>query len=111
MAESEWIPREEFVMPEGAQETWLGSPKGSLKQYRAGRLHIREYPDCFEVHEDEVDPRQDPIGHLIKDAPVYLAGFSALIAVAAAATRHPKLAGAAGIAAAGFYARHLAKGG
>lgn len=106
MAESVWIPRDEFVMPEGAEETRLGDPKGSIRQYRAGKLHIREYADCFEAHEDKVDPREDPVGHLLADAPQYLAGISALVALAAAVTRHPGLAAAAGIAAAGFYARY-----
>lgn len=72
MAESFWIPREEFVMPEGAQETRLGYPKGSIRQYRVGRLHIREYKEGFEVHKDGADPRQDPVGHLVKDAPELL---------------------------------------
>lgn len=95
MAESVWIPKEEFVMPEGAEETWLGDPKGSVKQYRAGNLHIREYLNCFEVHEDKVDPRRDPLGHLIKDAPEYLVAGVAIAVVSAV----------------GLYAWHRAKRG
>ena len=72
MAESFWIPREEFAMPEGAQETMLGYPKGSIRQYRLGTMHIREYKEGFEVHWDKVDPRKDPLGHLAKDAPELL---------------------------------------
>ena len=52
----------------GAEETKLGDKKGALKQYRKGNLHIREYKDKFTVHTDKVDPRTDPMGHLIHDA-------------------------------------------
>ena len=79
MAESVWIPREEFVMPEGAEETWMGEPRGSVRQYRAGKLHIREYLNGFEVHEDKVDPREDPLGHLIVDAPKYIVGAAVVV--------------------------------
>jgi hypothetical protein len=50
-------------------ETILGSKKGAKKQYRCGNLHIREYNEYYSLHVDIVDPREDPIGHLIKDAP------------------------------------------
>lgn len=54
----------------GFEETILGDPKGSLKQYRNSTgLHVREYPDRFVIHRDRVDPREDPLGHLIKDSP------------------------------------------
>ena len=46
----------------------LGDKKGALKQYRKGNLHIREYKDKLTVHLDKVDPREDPIGHLIQDS-------------------------------------------
>ena len=46
------------------------------KQYRYGNLHIREYPDKFLVHTDRVDPREDPLGHLIRDAPEILIGMA-----------------------------------
>lgn len=69
------IPREvrEF-MPENAIETFLGQKNGAKKQYRYGLLHIREYEDKFLVHMDKVDPREDPLGHLIKDAPEFIVG-------------------------------------
>ncbi len=50
-------------------KTILGSRKNAKKQYRYGNLHIREYNDYYSLHMDSVDPREDPIGHLIKDAP------------------------------------------
>lgn len=54
----------------GFEETVLGDPKGSLKQYRNSTcLHAREYPDRFVIHRDQVDPRVDPLGHLMKDSP------------------------------------------
>jgi len=54
----------------GFTETLLGDAKGSVRQYRnSSGLHVREYYDKFVVHEDKVDPRVDPIGHLIRDSP------------------------------------------
>ena len=53
-------------------ETNLGNKKGAEKQYRYGTLHIREYENYYSVHIDKVDPRIDPIGHLLKDAPEYI---------------------------------------
>lgn len=53
-------------------ETNLGSKKGAKKQYRYGTLHIREYENYYSVHMDRVDPRINPIGHLLKDAPEYI---------------------------------------
>lgn len=54
------------------EETFLGNKKGAKKQYRYGKLHIREYRDYFIVHMDKADPRKDPVGHLLTDAPEYL---------------------------------------
>jgi len=60
----------------GFVETLLGDPKGCLRQYRKGNgLHVREYEEHFEIHEDQVDPRVDPLGHLIRDSPETLAAF------------------------------------
>jgi hypothetical protein len=60
----------------GAEETKLGDKKGALKQYRKGNLHIREYKDKLTVHLDKVDPREDPLGHLIQDAQEVLIGLA-----------------------------------
>ena len=54
---------------EEAEETILGQKNGAKKQYRYGNLHIREYNDKFLVHTDKIDPRVNPLGHLIHDAP------------------------------------------
>lgn len=71
------IPKElrEF-MPDKAELTQLGQKNGANKQYRFGNLHIREYDDKFLVHTDKVDPRKNPIGHLIHDAPEALVGLA-----------------------------------
>ena len=71
------VPKElrEFML-EDAKETVLGQTNGAYKQYRYGNLHIREYPDKFLVHTDRVDPREDPLGHLIRDAPEILIGVA-----------------------------------
>ena len=81
------MPRDEIVVPkelrefmlEGAEETFLGQKNGAKKQYRYGNLHIREYEDKFLVHTDKIDPRKDPIGHLVYDAPEVLVGLACAI--------------------------------
>ncbi|RMW40042.1 MAG: hypothetical protein EA446_01015 [Nitrosopumilus sp.] len=74
------VPKElrEFMI-DGAEETVLGQTNGALKQYRYGNLHIREYDDKFLVHTDKIDPRKDPIGHLVYDAPEVLVGLACAI--------------------------------
>ena len=81
------MPRDEIEVPkelrefmlEGAEETFLGQKNGASKQYRYGNLHIREYEDKFLVHTDKIDPRKDPLGHLIVDAPEVLVGIACAI--------------------------------
>lgn len=74
------VPKElrEFML-ESAEETILGQKNGAIKQYRYGNLHIREYDDKFLVHTDKIDPRKDPLGHLIFDAPEVLIGLACAI--------------------------------
>ncbi|MCA9820247.1 MAG: hypothetical protein KC440_05750 [Nitrosarchaeum sp.] len=74
------VPKElrEFMLA-GAEETALGEKNGAKKQYRYGNLHIREYDDKFLVHTDRVDPRKDPLGHLVFDAPEVLIGLACAI--------------------------------
>ncbi|MCY3854371.1 MAG: hypothetical protein OXF28_02340 [Thaumarchaeota archaeon] len=70
------VPKEiRQIMLSDAQETFLGTKKGAIKQYRYGNLHIREYDEFFLVHVDKKDPRKDPIGHLIFDATEVLSGL------------------------------------
>jgi hypothetical protein len=54
------------------EKTYLGTGRGAIRQYRYKNLHIREYRDHYSVHSDRVDPRLDPLGHLLVDAPEYL---------------------------------------
>jgi hypothetical protein len=61
--------------------TNLGEKKGSLKQYRHGNLHIREYENHYSVHYDKIDPRNDPLGHVMVDATKYFPGVVALSAL------------------------------
>ena len=63
-------------MLEGAEETNLGDKKGARKQFQYGNLHIREYDDKFTVHSDKIDPRKNPWGHLLIDAPEVLVGLA-----------------------------------
>ena len=74
------VPKElrEFML-ECAEETQLGQKNGAKRQFRYGNLHIREYDDKFLVHTDRVDPRKDPIGHLVYDAPEILIGLTCSI--------------------------------
>ena len=74
------VPKElrEFML-EGAEETTLGQKNGAKKQFRYGNLHIREYDDKFLVHADRIDPRKDPVGHLVYDAPEVLIGLACSI--------------------------------
>ncbi|MDW0165326.1 MAG: hypothetical protein QOA14_09485 [Nitrososphaeraceae archaeon] len=61
--------------------TILGEKKGSIKQYRHGNLHIREYENHYSVHYDKIDPRNDPLGHVMVDATKYFPGVMALSAL------------------------------
>ena len=65
----------------GLKETALGGKKGAKRQYRYGNLHIRDYDTHYTVHMDRVDPLKNPLGHLLVDAPEYLAGVAAAIIV------------------------------
>jgi hypothetical protein len=77
------IPKEiRHFMLEEAEETVLGQKNGANKQYRYGNLHIREYDDKYLVHMDKVDPRKDPLGHLVQDAPEILVGITSGIVAA-----------------------------
>ena len=56
-------------------ETVLGGRSGALKQFRSGKLHIRDYGSYYSVHSDKINPSDDPLGHLIVDAPEYIIGI------------------------------------
>ena len=71
------VPKEiRPFMLEDAEETKLGQKNGADKQYRYGNLHIREYDKKYLVHMDTIDPRKDPLGHIMIDAPEVLIGLA-----------------------------------
>jgi hypothetical protein len=75
----------------GFVETVLGDPQGCLKQYRnANGLHVREYEEYFEIHEDQIDPRADPLGHLVFDSPETLVAFGATSVLTHSAENHSR---------------------
>ena len=63
------------------EPTILGEKNGSIKQYRHGNLHIREYDNYYSVHYDKIDPRNDPFGHILVDASKYFLGIMMLSAL------------------------------
>ena len=63
------------IILDGAEETILGDKKGAIRQYRKGNFHIREYKTKLTVHSDKIDPRKDPLGHLLYDAQEVLIGL------------------------------------
>ena len=112
------IPKEQMdSLPSKFKVTKLGWPKKSIRQYRYGRLHVREYEDRFEAHVDRINPETDPLGHIVLDAPEVLAAAGAG-AVAAAASgiatykkTGSKFAAAAASISAGLIAAYAAKKG
>lgn len=60
------------------EPTMLGEKRGSIKQYRRGKLHIREYETYYSVHYDKIDPRDDALGHIMLDASKYFPGVMML---------------------------------
>lgn len=61
--------------------THLGDKKGARQQFRHKNLHIRDYGDYYTVHIDNIDPRKDPLGHLIIDAPELLVGIMSAVSI------------------------------
>ncbi|MQG76659.1 MAG: hypothetical protein FI703_04950 [SAR202 cluster bacterium] len=61
-------------LPVGFEKTTIDDLKGASVQYRGfDGIHIRKYPNHLVGHFDKVDPRKNPIGHLIHDAPEWIA--------------------------------------
>jgi hypothetical protein len=66
------------TLPVCLEETPLGDLKGALRQFRGPfGSHVHEYKGYWVFHRDKVDPRYDPVGHLVQDAP-YVLGIVAL---------------------------------
>jgi hypothetical protein len=68
---------------------YMGDKKNALRQYHGPNgIHVLEYPYEWSFHRDYVNPRYDPIGHLVFDAPeIPVAG---LLGLAAASTIYNK---------------------
>lgn len=60
---------------------WIAHP-GAVGQYRASpALHAYEMEDSWDLHRDRYDPKENPFGHMVFDAPeVPIAGLIAAIA-------------------------------
>lgn len=74
--ESLRVPKTEMAeLPAEFEPTPLGTPlwiahPGSVGQYRApDALHAYEMEDSWEVHRDRFDPKKNPTGHFLLDAP------------------------------------------
>ena len=80
-------------LPRSYEGTILGTPPSlavgeGRGQYRGPyRRHVYETKRSWVVHRDTVDPRQDPIEHLVVDAPGWGAGFLAAGVFGVAAAR------------------------
>lgn len=73
----------ETIIGSEFEVTPLGHAHGAITQYRGPYgAHLREYLHFFKLHRDRVDPRTDPIGHLVNDAPDDLAGLGLAVIAA-----------------------------
>jgi hypothetical protein len=72
------MPKDQFsVLPECFKETILGEYiEGASRQLRGPHeSHVYEFEDRWVLHRDIVDAESDPLGHLVNDAPEYLASM------------------------------------
>jgi hypothetical protein len=74
-------------LPGEFEGSWAGTPlwiahPGSKAQYRAyPAQHAYELEEEWEFHRDRFDPKENPLGHIIFDAPeIVVAGIAAAIA-------------------------------
>jgi len=69
------------ALPDCFVETVMGEMvPGAIRQLRGpSGAHVHEFADRWEVHRDLADADMDPVGHLVKDAPEYLATIGAVI--------------------------------
>lgn len=61
-------------VPDEFTRTRLAAAReGAVASYRDGRrrdsVHVVEYPDRWELHIDRFNPRYEPVGHVLVDAP------------------------------------------
>jgi hypothetical protein len=61
------------VPPEFTRSRLAARREGAVASYRDSRrrdsVHIVEYPDRWELHVDRYNPRREPLGHVLVDAP------------------------------------------
>ena len=73
VGEKVWISKEDMsTPPPGFEPTNLGELRGSIAQYRGyDNLHLLEYADGWELHQDYGDPRTIGgfIVHIFLDSP------------------------------------------
>jgi hypothetical protein len=80
------IPRPELT---SILERSIGEIKFQIADWRASLngktegFHAVEYEDEYKCHIDSVDPKKNPLGHLIQDSPGTLVVAAALILVGA----------------------------
>lgn len=60
----------------------IGEPDRQIKDFRkringTECMHVKEYSNYYKVHRDKVDPRYNPISHLIEDSPEVSVGLAA----------------------------------
>jgi len=85
-------------LPVSYERTLLGTPPalavpGGQQQFRGPySRHVYEKKRSWVVHRDTADPRQDPIEHLVMDAPELGAGFlaSAVFGIPAARSSYER---------------------
>ncbi len=71
------LPKRHTILGSEFEETILGDLKGARTQYRGPlNSHVRDYGKDYVLHIDRVDPRTDPMGHLLEDAPDELANLT-----------------------------------
>ena len=64
----EIIIESKYDIPVDCVLDFLGKPSGSEKQYRCdNNIHIRQYNNTITAHTDVIDPRFDPVMHLVID--------------------------------------------
>lgn len=68
---------------DGFEES-IGEPEFQIRDVRkringTESMHVKEYDDHYKVHRDRVDPKYDPLGHLMEDSPEVPAGVAAAV--------------------------------
>ncbi len=63
-------------------EESIGEPENQIRDMRmringTECMHVKEYDEYYNVHRDRVDPKYDPLGHLMYDSPEVIAAIGA----------------------------------